>query len=117
MPDVGQVPDELQVSKVLLLHIFSLFGVQTALQSPLVTEPLTHAPELLQFWGVVLVPTHPVAPGVQTPTQALVTQAWLLHGTGLPHAPATLHVCRPLPEQVVLPGTQDPAHAPPVHTY
>jgi len=117
VPDAGHVPDELHVSRVLPLQVFSVVGVQTALHSPLVTAPLTQAPWLLQVWGVVLDPTHPVAPGVQTPTQALVTQAWLVHGTGEPHEPAVLHVCRPLPEQLVFPGTQDPEHAPPLHTY
>jgi len=72
VPDVGHVPDELQVSKVLPLQLFSVVGVQTALHTPLVTVPLTQAPWALQVWGVVVVPTHPVEPGAQTPTQALL---------------------------------------------
>jgi hypothetical protein len=115
VPDVGHVPDELQVSKVFPLQLFSVVGVQTALHSPLVTVPFTQVPWALQVWGVV--PEHPVELGAQTPTQALFQQALLPQSTGEPHEPVALQVCRPLPEQLVLPGTQDPEHAPPLHTY
>ncbi len=72
VPDVGHVPDELQVSRVVPLQVFSVVGVQTAPQRPLVTAPVTQVPWALHVCGVVVDPTHPVEPGAQTPTQALL---------------------------------------------
>jgi hypothetical protein len=45
--------------------------------------------------------------------QALPTHVWLTHGTGVPHCPAVLHVCTPLPEHCAESGVQLPLHTPP----
>jgi hypothetical protein len=60
-------------------------------------------------------PEHWTAPGLQTPTQAPVTHAWLLHGTAVPQVPVTLHVWTASPEHCVVPGTQMPVHVPMEH--
>jgi hypothetical protein len=59
-------------------------------------------------------PEHRVAPGVQTPVQALPTQAWPEQGVAAPHWPVALHVSvAALPEHCTAPGTHTPWHEPP----
>jgi hypothetical protein len=114
VPDVGHVPDELQVSKVLPLQLFSVVGVQTALHSPLVTVPLTHVPWALQVWAVVDDPTHPVELGAQTPVQAPPTHAWFVHACAAPQVPVESQVCTPLlvVEHFTALGEHTPVQAP-----
>jgi hypothetical protein len=63
----------------------------------------------------LVVVEHCVAPGVQTPVQAPLAQAWLLQGAAVPHDPLALHVWTASPEHCVAPGLQA-THAPPRHT-
>jgi hypothetical protein len=57
-------------------------------------------------------PEHCAAPGAQTPVQAPLTQAWLVHAAAVPHVPLAVHVWTPFPEQVVCPGAQTPVQTP-----
>jgi hypothetical protein len=46
-----------------------------------------------------------------------VTHVELVHATAVPHAPAALHVCTPLPEHCTAPGVHTPVHAPLTHAW
>jgi hypothetical protein len=60
---------------------------------------------------------HIVVPGVHIPVHPPLTQAMLLHATGVPHWPEVLHVCTPLPEHCLAPGLQTPPQLVPTHAY
>jgi hypothetical protein len=44
-----------------------------------------------------------------------VVELELGHATAVPHVPLGVHVCTPVPEHCVEPGTHDPVQAPPTH--
>jgi hypothetical protein len=121
-PELCHVPVESQVWGCRPLH-WEAPGVQLPLQVPVAPlhrygqlAPLAcQLPVVSQTWGCS--PLHSLAPGVQLPVHAPFMHAWLLQVAALPHAPAELHVCTPLPEHCVEPGVQLPVQAPLTHAW
>jgi hypothetical protein len=91
------------------VHAVQLPAVQTSGHA----DPFCQAPLESQVCGTS--PLHCLVPGVQTPVQAPLTHAWLVHVTGALHVPLELQVWTPLPEHCVVPGTQTPVQEPLTH--
>jgi hypothetical protein len=115
------VPELLHVSGPLLLVQPTLPTVQTPVHTPLthvVFESAHEAPLFcqlplpLQFCGCW--PLHCFWPATQLPEHTPPTHVELLQVTELPHVPAEVHVCTPLPEEehCVAPGVHTPWQAP-----
>jgi hypothetical protein len=120
-------PSDPQVWTPLPEH-FAVPGMQTPPQAPLTQaywHPVAapHAPVESQIWTPFAKPPSPTAPhcvlpGAQTPWHdavvPVVTHAWLLQATALPHWPAEQDWTE-LPEHWDVPAVQVPVHCPAEH--
>jgi hypothetical protein len=70
-----------------------------------------HVPDVLQVCR--LLPTHIIAPAVQTPSHFPDTHVAVPQDVAVPQAPLVSQACTPLPEHLVSLGTHTPTQAPP----
>ena len=58
---------------------------------------------------------HSIVLGLHLPEHAPATHAWLTHGNGVPHIPATQDCTAEVPEHCLAPAEQEPEHTPIEH--